>query len=217
ASCGGCRLDLPGWQKLYTELHDQNFEIVAAAQDTGGEAAAGKWYDAAKATFTTLIDTQHAVSSAYQFINVPMGIWIDEQGRVVRPAEPAWTTSNAIRIGSNQSIVIEGDLYLAGIRDWVRKGATSEYALSDDEFARRVKPRSPAEMEADASFKLAVWFRAQGNNELAAKYWKHAQELNPDDWNYHRQDWSFTPSEAGKKWREKYDKLTEPYYPKIVK
>ena len=164
-----------------------------------------------------MIDTQHAVSSAYQFINVPMGVWIDEQGRVVRPAEPAWTSSTPIRIGNNQSIVIEGDLYLTGIRDWVRKGAASEYALSDEEFARRVKPRSPAEMEADASFKLAVWFHAQGNNELASKYWKHAQELNPDDWNYHRQDWSFTPSEAGKKWREKYDKLTEPYYPKIVK
>src|SRR5438270_6549978 len=99
------------------ELKDQNFEIVAAAQDTGGEAAAGKWYDAAKATYTTLIDTQHAVSSAYQFINVPMGIWIDEQGRVVRPAEPAWTSSTPIRIGTNQAITIEGDVYLAGIRD----------------------------------------------------------------------------------------------------
>jgi hypothetical protein len=208
-------LDLPGWQKLYEELHGQNFEIIAAAQDTGGEAAAGKWYDAAKATFTTLIDTQHAVSTAYQFINVPMGIWIDEQGRVVRPAEPAWTTSTPIKIGNNQAITIEGDLYLAGIRDWVRKGTASEYVLSDDEFARRVKPRSAAEMEADASFKLAVWFHDHGNAELAEKYWHHAQELNPADWNYHRQDWSFTPTEAGRKWREKFDKLDAPYYPKL--
>ena len=144
-----------------------------------------------------------------------MGIWIDEQGRVVRPAEPAWTTSTAIRIGNNQAITIEGDLYLAGIRDWVRKGAASEYVLSDEEFARRVKARSPAEMEADASFKLAVWFHDKGDSALAAKYWKRAQELNPDDWNYHRQDWSFTPSEAGKKWREKYDQMSGPYYPKL--
>jgi hypothetical protein len=196
-------------------LHDQNFEIIAVAQDTGGEAAAGKWYDAAKATFTTLIDTQHAVSSAYQFINVPMGIWIDEQGRVVRPAEPAWTTSKAIPIGNNRSITIEGDLYVAGIRDWVRNGASSPYVLSDEEFTRRVKPRTATEMEADASFKLAVWFHDHGNADLAARYWRHAQELNPDDWNYHRQDWSFTPSEAGKKWREKFDRLNGPYYPKL--
>jgi hypothetical protein len=196
-------------------LHDQNFEIIAAAQDTGGEAAAGKWYDAAKATFTTLIDTQHAVSSAYQFINVPMGIWIDEQGRVVRPAEPAWTTNQTMKIGSDKVILTEGEPYLAGLRDWVRNGKASQYALSDEEFARRVKPRSAAEMEADASFKLAVWFHDKGNAELAGKYWHRAQELNPDDWNYHRQDWSFTPTEAGKKWREKFDNLDTPYYPKL--
>ncbi len=78
-------MDLPGWQKVYAELKDRNFELIAAAQDTGGEPAAGKWYDAAKATFTTLVDVQHTISSAYQFVNVPMGVWIDERGRVVRP------------------------------------------------------------------------------------------------------------------------------------
>jgi hypothetical protein len=196
---------------VYAELQDRNFEIVAAAQDTGGEAAAGKWYDAAKATYTTLIDARHSVSSAYQFMNVPMGIWIDERGRVVRPAEPAWTNNQTMKIG-DKSIVTEGEVYVAALRDWVKNGA---YALSDEEFARRVKPRTAAEMEADASFKLAVWFHEQGNQTMAGKYWQHAQQLNPDDWNYHRQEWSFTPEEAGKKWREKFDKLEQPYYPKL--
>jgi hypothetical protein len=144
-----------------------------------------------------------------------MGIWIDEQGRVVRPAEPAWTSSTPIPIGNNRSIAIEGEFYLAGIRDWVRNGNASPYVLSDEEFTRRVKSRSAAEMEADACFKLAIWFHDHRNAELATKYWRRAQELNPDDWNYHRQEWSFTPSEAGKKWREKFDKQTEPYYPKL--
>jgi len=195
-------------------LKDQNFEIIAAAQDTGGEAAAGKWYDAAKATYTTLVDTQHAVSSAYQFINVPMGVWIDEKGRMVRPAEPAWTRNQTLKIGG-KTITTEGEPYVAALRDWVQKGDRSSYMLSDEEFARRAKPRSPAEMEADASFKLAVWFHQNGNNELASKYWHHAQELNPDDWNYHRQEWSFTPQEENKKWLEKFQKLEEPYYPKL--
>lgn len=195
-------------------MKDQNFEIIAAAQDTGGEQAAGKWYDQAKATYTTLIDAQHAVSSAYQFINVPMGIWVDERGKVVRPAEPAWTKDNKLPIG-NKNIVTEGDAYVTGLRDWVAKGQQSVYALSDEEFARRAKPRSAAEMEADASFKLAVYFHENQNNELAEKYWSHAQELNPDDWNYYRQDWSFTPQEAGKRWLEKFQKLDGPYYPKL--
>ena len=51
-----CSADLPGWQALYAQLNDKGFEIVAVAQDTGGEAAAGSHYDTAKATFTCLID-----------------------------------------------------------------------------------------------------------------------------------------------------------------
>jgi hypothetical protein len=70
-------------------------------------------------------------------------------------------------------------------------------------------------MEAEASFKLAVWFQQNGQNELAAKYFENAQRLNPDDWNYHRQEWSFTPGEAGRKWLDKFKKQTEPYYPKL--
>jgi len=195
-------------------LKDKNFEIVAAAQDTGGEAAAGKWYDAAKATYTTLIDTRHSVSTACQFINVPMGIWVDEKGRVVRPAEPAWTTDSTLKIGA-KSIVTEGTAYLTALRDWVANGDNSKFALSDEEFAKRVKPRSQAEMEADASFKLAVYFHEKGDTERAAKYWAKAQQLNPDDWNYHRQDWSFEPDQAGKKWMDKFQKLDAPYYPKL--
>jgi hypothetical protein len=143
-----------------------------------------------------------------------MGIWIDERGRVVRPAEPAWTSDQTMKIGE-KSIVTEGAVYVAALGDWVEKGERSSYVLSDEEFARRMKPRTSAEMEADASFKLAVWFHDNGNGDLAAKYWRRAQELNPDDWNYHRQEWSFTPSEAGKKWRDKFDKLEQPYYPKL--
>lgn len=192
-------------------MKNQNFEIIAAAQDTGGEAAAGRWYDRAEATYTTLIDAQHAVSSAYQFVNVPMGIWVDEKGRVVRPAEPAWNSDQVMKNTADKSIVTEGQVYVNALRDWVRNGERSQYALSDEEFARRVKPRSAAEMEADASFKLAVWFHENGNQELAAKYWEQAQELNPDDWNYHRQEWSFG-TDAAKKWMEKFQKLDKPYY-----
>lgn len=40
-----------------------------------------------------------------------------------------------------------------------------------------------------------------------------AQALNPDSWNYHRQDWSFTPAEAGINWQRKVQTLGDkPYY-----
>ena len=144
-----------------------------------------------------------------------MGVWIDEHGRVVRPAEPAWTSSRTDTFGG-KPLAIEGAIYVAALRDWVAHGDNSEYGLSDEEFAQRVTPRSPADMEAEASFKLAVWFQQAGNAPLAAKYFARAQQLNPDDWNYHRQEWSFTPQEAGKKWLEKFQKLEHPYYPTLA-
>jgi hypothetical protein len=143
-----------------------------------------------------------------------MGIWIDERGRVVRPAEPAWTTTTSMKFGG-KGLATEGQLYVSALRDWVKNGERSANVLSDEEFARRVKPRSPAEMEAEASFKLAVWFHENGNNESAAKYFARAQQLNPGDWNYYRQEWSFTPQEADKKWLEKFQKTEQEYYPKL--
>jgi len=108
--------------------------------------------------------------------------------------------------------VIHGDAYVAALRDWVANGDASPYAMSDEEFVRRVTPRSASEMEADATFKLGVWFQQNGDRERATKYFQRAQQLNPDDWNYHRQDWSFEPN-AGRKWLEKFQKTDKEYYP----
>lgn len=206
--------DVFSWQTLYRELTDRNFELVAAAQDTGGEAAAGRWYDAAQATFVTLVDAKHAISSAFQFVNVPMGVWIDERGRIVRPAEPAWTESRTDTYGG-KALTIEGAAYTNALRDWVANGDRSQYVVPDEEYARRVKPRSATEMEAEACFKLAVWFQERGDGPMAAKYFERAQQLNPDDWNYHRQEWSFTPADAGRKWLEKFRGYDAPYYPPL--
>lgn len=113
-----------------------------------------------------------------------------------------------------KALVTEGEAYVAALRDWVASGERSAHVLSDEEFAKRVTPRSPAEMEADASFALAVWLHQAGNQQLANTYFARAQELNPADWNYHRQDWSFK-GEAGQKWLEKFQKLDQPYYPTL--
>ena len=155
------------------------------------------------------------MSTTYAFINVPTGMWVDERGRVVRPAEQAWTYSDNHTYG-DRVLTKDGEAYVAALKDWVAKGEKSEFYLSDEEYRKRVKPRSPKEMEADASFKLAVWFHDHDNRELAAKYWQRAQELNPDDWNYARQDWSFEPG-AGQKWMQKLQSTDKnyQYYPKL--
>src|SRR5439155_673060 len=84
-------------------------------------------------------DAQHAVSSAFQFVNVPTGVWIDEQGRIVRPGESAWTSDRTDTYGGKE-LVIHGDAYVGALRDWVANGDRSPYVLSDEEFAKRVTP-----------------------------------------------------------------------------
>ena len=61
------------------------------------------------------------MSSAFQFVNVPTGIWIDEHGRVVRPGEPAWTTSRTSTFGG-KTLVTEGEPTSRALRDWVING-----------------------------------------------------------------------------------------------
>ncbi|MBI2824080.1 MAG: TlpA family protein disulfide reductase [Planctomycetia bacterium] len=207
ASWCGCRLDLPGWQTLYEELKDKGLEIIAVAEDTGGEEAAGKFYDRAKATYTTLIDPAHVVSTLYQMVNVPMGVWIDEQGRIVRPAEVAYSKKVSLL-----SIKVDGDHYVAGLRDWVAKGDQSVYALKDEALRKRLPQRDAKSGLADANFKLAVQLHKQGDETGAEQYWRAAQELEPDNWNYHRQAWAFHPGEANGLWMKKYRELGDREY-----
>ena len=158
ASWCGCKLDLAGWQTLYEELRDKNFQVVAVAEDTAGEAAAGEWYDKAKATYTTLIDRDHVVSSLYHMVNVPTGVWIDEQGHIARPSEVAYSRDVAL-----MSIKVNGSDYVAGLRDWVANGEKSKYVLQPDQLREKLAGRSADESLADAHFKLATYFQEHDN------------------------------------------------------
>lgn len=48
--------------------------------DTGGIPASKPFYDRAKATFTTLVDSQNAMGEAFGFKVVPNGFMVDEAG-----------------------------------------------------------------------------------------------------------------------------------------
>jgi len=212
ASWCQCKQDLVGWQQVYEDLKDENFEIIAAAQDSGGEEAAGSSYDKAKATYTTLLDPQHTVSSLYKMVNVPTGVWIDEQGKIARPSEVAYSRNVSLL-----SIKVEGDKYVDALRDWVKNGEKSELVVGADKVQNRLATPSKEAALADANFKMAVYFHQQKNDAQANKYFAEAQRLQPDDWNYHRQQWSFDPQTALKLWMQKYTALGgKPYYEPLV-
>ncbi len=182
------------WQSLYEELKDQNFEILAVAQDVGGEAVAGPVYDKAKVSFTDIVDEDHTISSLYNFVNVPSSAWINEEGQIVRIDEGALSKSYVV-MGEK----LGHDGYVPALRDWLAKGDDSEYVLSPDEVVKNIRPRAADDEIAESTFKLGKYFFSQGDMDLANAYWDKAQALSPDNWNFHRQDWSFLePAETNK-------------------
>jgi hypothetical protein len=167
-------------------------------------AAAEEWYAAAKPTYTTLIDTTHLVTELYHLVNVPSGIWVDEEGRVVRINEGAYT--GFTKIGSSTTD------YLPLVRDWAANGAKSPYIWSPQETASRIRKPTSDESLADPTFKLGVYF-FERDEALARQYWARAQALAPNNWNYHRQDWIGVEGLAGPKFRAKRGALGDkPYY-----
>ena len=108
------------------------------------------------------------------------------------------------------------DDYAPMVVDWVEKGAASRYVADAPPVADRLKPRTPDQQRAEPAFKLGVYFYNSGDAAKADRYWEEAAALNPESWNYARQDWSFTPEQAGANWAKKFERLEgKPYYKPI--
>jgi len=238
ASWCGCRTDLPLWQALRAELHPQGLEIVTVALDTEGAKATRPYIEAARPEHPSLIDAAHVVDELFGVVNVPNGVWINEDGVIVRPAEPAWPGYTKVsewkEDGMNEQqramlqhvrkIRFETGLYLDMLRDWVEHGAASRYALAPDEVIARSQPRSPDNARAAAHFELGQHLHRLGLHEAAVPHWRQAHRLQPDNWTYKRQAWSIEDPDSQHK-TEAYDSNwlkdvqsigAENYYPKIV-
>ena len=184
-------MDVPVWQRVYEEIDDPNFVLICAAQDTGGEAAAGPIFDAANPTFVQVVDQDHVISSAFNFVNVPSSAWIDEDGRIVRI--DVGTYSQLHEFGEGDSKISFGnDVYTPALKDWVANGSASRHVQNAETVAGNVRSHSFDQEQADAAFQLGNLFRAHGDAEKADHYWAKARQLNPDSVNFIRQNLTLT-------------------------
>ena len=206
---------MPVWQHIYEEINDPNFVILCVAEDTGGEAVAGPIFDAANPTYIQIVDTDHIISSAFNFVNVPSAAWIDEEGRIVRIDEGTYAKIHELG-DETRSITFGNDVYAPALRDWVAKGEKSEYVQSVETVIGNIRELSFENQKADAAFRLANLFREHGLSEKAEEYWDLAQKLNPDSVNFFRQN--LTLSEEGSagetfmKRRGEYESQKKDYY-----
>lgn len=210
------------WQTLRSELHPQGLEIVTVALDTAGAEAARPWIEAANPDHPSLIDQAHLLDELLGVVNVPNGVWINERGMIVRPPEPAYPRrpTSFRRLYSARQDLVEGELspqqrrarevraevrkiriepeaYIAALRDWVANSAASRYALAPDEVTRRSHTRPHELAEAAASFELGQYLHREGHADTAVPWFRAAHRLQPDNWTYKRQAWTFVDQEQG--------------------
>jgi len=225
------------WRGLREELKDQGFELVTVALETRGWDEARRWIEAAQPDHPSLLDATHRLGELYGIVNVPTGVWVDERGNLVRPPEPAFparpafldqplpdTVSPRMRevLTEARKLNMDGDRYVAALRDWVAKGTHSRYALAPEELARRLGERSPDAVLGAAHFELAQHLSRAGRDELAVAHFKEAHRLQPRNWAHKRQAWSLvdrtqTPNEVyGTGWLEEVRALgADSYYPPL--
>lgn len=225
------------WQEVRSKLHPKGLEVVTVGLDTGGAEAAGPWIDLAKPDHPALIDEAHLLDELLGVVNVPSGVWIDEDGMIVRPPEPAFPGRVVIAdfqlpegspprlvemMEESRKIRVDPQGYLSALEDWVEKGADSEFALEPHEVIERSKPRPPEVSEAAACFELGQHLHRAGHQEDAVRWFREAHRLQPDNWTYKRQAWSFVdplqgPSEEYEgDWLSDVRKIgAENYYPPV--
>ncbi len=195
------------WQALREELHPQGLELVTVGLDVLGAAGCRGFIEAAAPNHPSLIDQHHRLAEVFGVINIPSSIWIDEQGMIVRPAEvapappierdaPAMDIPSELPprfmeiMGEAAKMAIDPADYHAALRDWVEKGADSDYAMDPETVIQRSRPRSADVSLGHAHFELATHLETQGHHEAAIKHFREAHRLVPDSWTFRRQAWS---------------------------
>ena len=171
------------WQKLYSELQNQNFMVITVAMESRGAKSAGGPIRKSKARHASLIDEDHLVADLYNMVNVPQAVWIDEEGRIVRPTEVpgAAMSFNLSKMRRARAIYVEA------IRDWVRNGENSEYVFSRQEARAHLPELTEDIALAHANFHLGRYLWQHGDGEEAMRLLRTATDLNPDSWNFFRQ------------------------------
>ena len=218
------------WQAIYLELKDQGFEMIAVAFDTAGTAAVEAsircanikdrppmlarlmgwsddlWARQAPPTYPCLIDEGHVVAELYNMRNVPQAVWLDEQGRIVRPVESAGTYDMVPHMDRSTFEVPDAaaahglevrNTYIDALRDWVKSGAASRYVLPPDEIRRRMQGPKADDVVAANHVRLGRYLYAQGKLERAKHHFNEAVRLCPESWNYRRQSMMLDPERVG--------------------
>lgn len=204
------------WQAFREDVKAQGVEVVTVGIDTAGPEACRAFIEAADPQHPSLIDEHHRVAELFGVVNIPNAVWIDEQGMIVRPAEtsPAPPSVGVERTPNQRAmedppervvemmthasqITYDAPTYEAAMRDWIKNGADSEFALAPAEVIDRSGPRDADSARGHAHFELATHLELAGEHQAAIGHFRMAHELVPENFAFRRQAWSLEPSVEG--------------------
>ncbi|WP_051571489.1 TlpA disulfide reductase family protein [Cryptosporangium arvum] len=170
ASWCGCRYDLGAWQERHAELAPSGFSVVTIALDTE-VASAAPWHAEAGTTHPALVDVDGAAADAFAVVNVPTAVWLDEEGRIVRPQD-SQTATDTFRDWNGLSADASG----AALRRWVRD---DDAGLTPEQVREHMRLPSPADQLARAETRLAGWLAANGHADAAERHFALAAQAAP--------------------------------------
>ncbi len=148
--------------------------MITVALDRRDDAR--EWIEKAHPSHPSLIDEAHVVADRYDMVNVPTVVWIDEDGRIIRPNDVAFTTEKGGRYAG-----VSTAEQMARLRQWVAGEDPPGMA-----YEARATSASPAAAQARAHFGLGWWLLSEGRAEAANRHFAIAGDLAPDDFTIRR-------------------------------
>jgi len=157
---------------MQQELGPLGLTILAVAIDSDVDAV--REWAAHAPELTVLIDREYVAAERFGIVNVPATVWIDEEGRIVRPADTAMGDDRFRDFAH-----IDSSVHHTQLRAWVEHG---ELGLGADEVAELMERPGEELQLARLHRRLAVLLDDRGDRDGALEHLAMAASLAPHDW-----------------------------------
>lgn len=154
--------------------------MVVIALDAQGAQAARPWVEKAGGEYRALLDQHNALGKACGVKYVPVGIVVDEDGRLARPV-------GIVNIGDPD--------FRQQLSEWSETGSIPR-AWREIEGEGALPAPTADEREADARFQLAIVLLERGQRDEALAELRRAVRLDPQNWLIRKQMWALESPDA---------------------